>query len=889
MGIPEKAARVFRVNALDLTLNPVVTFWTLGWLWAFIIWMYVQPEHSMTEYWWWKRRIEYAFIWLYYATRNIWIVFLAWLYFSKWGNFVLGKDQNDTEVEYSDFSWVLMMFSAGMGIALHYFGVAEPVFHLNQSVQHIDRAQSFFSYNTASQEGIFLTFFNFGIHGWAPFVIVALALGWAHYRRGLPLAFRSIFYPLLQDRIYGWLGDAIDFLAAFCTFIAVSTMTGLCVIMFVSGMNWISPWLPYTGFWGKNIQNTDTMVDTLFIASSVGVFSVLCGINWGARRWTEMACVFSVFVPLMIFLMDDNWYLFNLMTEMVGYYLFYFFKIAHHVDAFQKLDSGIDVAKTGRNQLSPWYDGYGGTGFYQADKVVQDGGFGQLGMTGIHWGWWMSLAPFVGIWIAKISKGRTIKQIIHWGLLFPVLFCFGWITIMGGLGIKMERRAVIDGCRCACATTNAMDTFDIKYCGTVGLNPTGQDALSMYYEGGPHGGEPYPTNSTATCDTLRPSVRGEPGGCPSIVQPSKKRPEKRWFLLLDEYMTNGYATGAKNMGRFLSGVTLTALVMWLVVIMDVGSWAIDAILSGGENKPHRLWRILMLFTSLALTIALIRAGARHPMYDSTTALQVTSFIIGMIFTLFLTAVPVCLYEGLVDSEENSIDSQTRWTQGVGTGIADVWEVFFSLGKWKIPAGIEWFRFFVGLLFPYYLLPVAYGRLDKRQVCGPLSAVPFIALFTAFCWWVFVALHIVEGSYYYYKDDKVNGVINGDEGMWAIAWSGYIAFCGIVAGCRYSIRQLFGIKGNLVQDFFLSLFFYPLVIAQIDAQEPVEVQEKKAAPAKKEEAAKGVESQPAAEVAVPSAVQMQYSPFPHPAMVGAGFYGPQIPRTVPMPLAYSLPI
>jgi hypothetical protein len=373
---------------------------------------------------------------------------------------------------------------------------------------------------------------------------------------------------------------------------------------------------------------------------------------------------------------------------MIGYYFFYFFKIAHHVDAFQKLDAGVDVAKTGRNQLSPWYDGYGGNGFAQADKETMDGGFGKLGMTGIHWGWWMSLAPFVGMWICKISKGRTIKQIIHWGLLFPVLFCFAWITIMGGLGIKQERKSIIDGCRCNCATTNAMDAFNNKYCPHIGLNPGGQDALSMYYEGGPHGGEFANYNGThITCEDVRPAIRGEVGGCPSIVQPSKKRPEKRWFLLLDEYMVNGYSTGSKNMGRFLSGVTLTALIMWLIVIMDVGSWAIDAILSGGENKPHRIWRVLMLFTSLALTIALIRAGARHPMYDSTTALQVASFILGMLFTLLLTAIPVCLYEGLKDSEENSLDSYNRWTQGLGTGVADIWEVFFSLGKWKIPPAV----------------------------------------------------------------------------------------------------------------------------------------------------------------------------------------------------------
>lgn len=758
-----------------------------------------------------------------------------------------------------------------MGIALFYFGVSEPIYHMIQSVKSSQAKQSFFSFNHASNEGILLTFFNFGIHGWVPFVLIAIAIGWAHYRKGLPLAVRSAFYPLLGERIYGWVGDFIDTLAAISCFMGVVTSMGLCTIMFVTGMNWESFWLPAYSTWGENIQNYEVYTITLVIAGFVGLISTAAGLKYGNQTMTGLAVVFSVFVPLAIFFMDDSWYVLNVMTESVGYYAFYFIKLSHHVDAFAKVDSGVDSKAT----LTPWFDSWQGNGAFQADKynpltapkntgyIPSDGGYGQAGMTGIYWGWWISMAPVVGIFMAKISKGRSIRALIQWGVLIPTVFSFFWISIFGGLGIKMERRAIIDGCRCACTTINmGKNTFDSKnLCGFVAGNPTGQTALALYYEGGPHGGEMLARNPI-TCATVRPAVRGEAGGCSSIVQPSLLRPEERWFALLDEYMTGGWVTGTKAMGRFLGGVTCTALICWLIVMMDTGCWVLDQALSNGEQKPHTVWRFLMLMTLIAGTCLVLRAASMGPMYDAAVGLQVISFIFGMILTLFLTALPVTVYQSLNDKEEEklhpaddttisryvypkckeygltnghamtevqdwtaeeiaNLNVSNRWTQSVGEGAMKIMDFAFSFDIRQFPAVKDLFRMFMGVFFPYVTLPLAYKRIDpETKIMGCIPVFVAMGVFLFASWWSFFSLHVVEGSPYWFYGDGTTaaGQINADEGMWGLAWIFYIYLVSIIAGARYSVRQILKIKGNLVQDFFTCLFFWPAVVSQIDAQE-----------------------------------------------------------------------
>jgi len=880
--------RTLRLEGLDLTLNPAVALLTLCTVWPLIIWLGTEPEESTGEIWWWKRRIEMAWIWLYYAVRNVWVVFLAWLYFSRFGKYVLGQSQEDTKKEYSDVSWASMMFATGMGIGLFFFGVSEPVFHFVQSMQHDARRQSFFSVDMSSQEGILLTFFNFGVHGWAPFVLIAIAVAWAHYRHGHPLTLRSAFYPLLGEKINGYVGDAIDLIAALAAFCGVAMAFGLVAVMVCSGMNWMTWYNWWLGVEDEsNLQNWNVMSAVVLITGIVGTASVVIGISNGLRTFVGFAMIFSAWVMFAVFFMDDSWYQFNVLTQSIGYYLFYLVKLSHHVDAFTKSDSGVDT--NGHTTLSPWFDGWQGDGAMQNwrnlnaktnPKGHTDSIWDDHGMTGIYWGWWIALAPVAGIFMAKISKGRTIRSVINWGIGFPVLICFAWISVFGGLGIKMERRAIIDACRCGCETINAGIPFDRKFCASVGANRNGQTALSLYYEGIHRGEEkPIQYGGELTCLDVRPPVRGELGGCPSIVQLSKLRPERRWFALLDEYMTGNWFNGAKNMGRFLGGVTICALISWLIAMMDAGSWVIDNLLSNGEDKPHRIWRVCMLWTAIAFTCLLVRAGAKQPMYDSAVALQIVSFISGMLLTVFLTALPVTIYRALDDEEDDAlhpavialghpgndktnlpafttcgdvertrghpityVDIWTteeiqepvfdrkriinRWTQSVDGGILHFFDLLLGSSSKDLPALLPEVAHIAScIVAPFVMLAKGYDKINQVRhmesattfIFGlPIKIAILVSSFITF--WAWIALLIVESAPYWYNvSDKESRWVNGDEGMWALAWICYVFFAFIVACCRYNVRQILKIKGNLVQDFFCSLFFYPFVIAQIDSQ------------------------------------------------------------------------
>jgi len=334
-----------------------------------------------------------------------------------------------------------------------------------------------------------LSFFHFGLHGWIPYVLLGLTLGWAVHCKGLPFAMRSVFYPIFGVRIYGWIGDLIDIVSAVTAFIGCATALGFADIFLLTGINHITPSLTYlSGDNGSKTQNTDGLIAIVWVASALAVLPVLLGVNWGIRRFSELGFIYSMFIVFMVFFMEDSWYLFNLLTQTIGYYLFYIIRLGHHVDVFQQVDPGIDNAA----QLSPWFAGWAGSGWYQPNLKTFDGGASRQDLNTIYWGWWMCLAPLTGMWIARISKGRSVRDVIHWGFAGPALFCFIWLSVFGGSGIRMERQVIINGCRCQCSNLSTEQLpFDPNsaYCNNIRANVNGITAAALYYQDTPRGGE----------------------------------------------------------------------------------------------------------------------------------------------------------------------------------------------------------------------------------------------------------------------------------------------------------------------------------------------------------------------------------------------------------------
>ncbi|ASW75794.1 transporter [Chryseobacterium piperi] len=324
--------------------------------------------------------------WVYVWSVTIFVIFLVYLMFSKYANIKLGS--NDSKPEYSLFSWISMLFAAGMGIGLIYFSVAEPMQHYSSEVfadnHYINRAKQAQLY----------TFFHWGIHAWAIYGIVGLSLSYFAYRYRLPLSLRSCFYPLLKDKINGRWGNVIDIFALCCTFFGITTTLGFGVVQINSG-------LQVLGVIPENNFGYQIMIVVFLIALSV--ISATTGVNKGVKLLSNINVISVIVLLLFVLILGPTVYLIGSFTEGLGNYINNFFDLTFSTHVYEK------------NTL-PW--------FYD--------------WTILYWAWWISWSPYVGLFIARISKGRTIKEFILAVLILPTLFNFIWMSVFGNSAIWFD-------------------------------------------------------------------------------------------------------------------------------------------------------------------------------------------------------------------------------------------------------------------------------------------------------------------------------------------------------------------------------------------------------------------------------------------------------------------
>lgn len=329
------------------------------------------------------------FGWMFIILMNVALVFCIYLAASRYGDIRLG---NQTETpQYSLFSWIGMLFSAGIGIGLVYWGTAEPLYHF--MAPPLGEAQTIES----AKQAMSISFLHWGLHAWAIYTIVALALAYFHFRRGLPLSIRSTLYPILGQRIYGRWGHTVDILAVFGTMFGVVTSLGLGVMQINSGLE---------GLFG--IPNTLT-VQFIIIAfvTALACGSLMLGLDKGIKRLSEINMGFTGLLLAFMVILGPTLFIFDSFIENIGNYL---------------------VALV---PLSTWGEAYSNTDWQSAWTIF-------------YWAWWVSWAPFVGVFIARISRGRTIREFVLGVLLIPMIILFFWFTTFGGTAIHMELLAALD-------------------------------------------------------------------------------------------------------------------------------------------------------------------------------------------------------------------------------------------------------------------------------------------------------------------------------------------------------------------------------------------------------------------------------------------------------------
>ncbi|KXS42251.1 MAG: high-affinity choline transport protein [Methanolobus sp. T82-4] len=323
------------------------------------------------------------FGWFYILSVAFFLIFVIWLYLSPYGTIRLGNSSD--RPEYRDTTWFAMLFSAGMGIGLLFYSVAEPIIHLASPREAAPGTVE------AAVEAMNITFFHWGLHAWAIYIIVGLALAYFSYRHDMPLTIRSTMYPIFGDRIYGVRGNIVEVLAIFGTLFGVATSLGLGVMQINSGMD-------YLGLMSVSVNNQIILIAFITLAATT---SVMSGLNRGIRILSQMNILLGLILVVFVFIVGPSVFLLSSYVQSIGYYLQHIVSLTFQTDAF----TGIEWQKT-------W--------------------------TMFYWGWWISWSPFVGMFIARISKGRTIREFIRGVLLAPVLVTFIWIIVFGNTAIHME-------------------------------------------------------------------------------------------------------------------------------------------------------------------------------------------------------------------------------------------------------------------------------------------------------------------------------------------------------------------------------------------------------------------------------------------------------------------
>jgi len=370
---------------------------------AFVFYTLALPEHSGALFSWLFSAVTKGFDWFFLGAANVFVLFCLFLIVSPWGSVRLGGA--DATPDYSYLGWFAMLFAAGMGIGLMFYGVSEPMSHFSSSlggttVENGVRTDWAPLGGAAGDEaeairlGMAATIFHWGLHPWAIYAVVALALALFTYNKGLPLTIRSAFYPILGERVWGWPGHIIDILAVFATLFGLATSLGMGATQANAGLNEL---------FGVPVGPTMEVV-LISAITAVALISVLRGLDGGVKVLSEVNMGLALVLLLFVLFVGPT---LLILTGFVDYLVAYF----QYLPALSNPVGREDV-----NFMQGW--------------------------TSFYWAWWISWSPFVGMFIARVSRGRTVREFLISVLLIPSLVCVLWMSVFGGVAIH---QVVADG------------------------------------------------------------------------------------------------------------------------------------------------------------------------------------------------------------------------------------------------------------------------------------------------------------------------------------------------------------------------------------------------------------------------------------------------------------
>lgn len=372
-----------RTRAFFATVNPPVFAVSGVMVIAFVLFGMIAPDTASRVFEAVQDFITRYLGWIYLVAVTGFLGFLIWLGFSRFGSIRLGEA--DEKPRFGFLAWFSMLFSAGMGIGLVFWSIAEPMAHYQNPPTGEGGTPE------AARQAMIYTYFHWGLHAWAVYVVLGLSVAYFSYRHRLPLTIRSIFHPVLGDRIHGPIGHAIDILAVFGTLFGLATSLGLGAMQLNTGLNVLAG-VPVSAWYQAAIIATIT---------GIAVVSVISGLDRGLKWLSMFNLALALLVLLFVLVVGPTLFNIRFFLDSVGGY-------------FQQL---IQLSlSAGALEEAEWSQEW----------------------TMFYWAWWIAWSPFVGIFIARVSRGRTIREFIVGVLLMPSIFVFAWLAVFGGTAFHIE-------------------------------------------------------------------------------------------------------------------------------------------------------------------------------------------------------------------------------------------------------------------------------------------------------------------------------------------------------------------------------------------------------------------------------------------------------------------
>ncbi len=366
-------------------INPIVFYGSSAAILAIAVWAIISPEGASGTIGVLVGWISEWFGWFYILIATLFLAFVIFLALSRYGRTKLGPEHS--EPEFSTFSWAAMLFAAGIGTDVMFFAVAGPVTqYLNPPVGEGETLE-------AAREATVWTLFHYGITGWGMYALMGIALAYFAYRMNLPLSIRSALYPIFGDRIYGPLGHGVDLAAVLGTIFGIATSLGIGVVFLNYGLNALF-----------NVpEGLPAQIGLIVLAVAVATISAVTGVDRGIRRLSELNVWLTLGLAAFVLITGPTIFLLNAFVLNIGDYVSSFPALTMETFAFER--------------PVEWMNGW----------------------TLFFWAWWIAWASFVGLFLARISRGRTIRQFVAGTLIIPFLYILMWVSIFGNTAIDIVR------------------------------------------------------------------------------------------------------------------------------------------------------------------------------------------------------------------------------------------------------------------------------------------------------------------------------------------------------------------------------------------------------------------------------------------------------------------